>query len=391
MVDRIIIRNTDSEAKIEDLEATDVLGGEMLLVREVDKERLYCKNSSGEISKIHRITNAGGFARIEPNVIEVQKLDTIAGDVCAWDGNEKRFFRFVDEGGTDSIAKYTPIGVVVVPASHTDDSTARVASLINMNIANPDNGSTDIYSRVAWGGYGYSIPELFDRTMIPCISETGYNGISPTQEIAGWCSTEDRSTNIIAFSTDYYKTNNPNPFDEGTYFHEGYNKLAVSPYLTGGLKNELYYSTENSSSVCADMDGKGNTEKILAVDNGSSTDWQTAVSITNTGDAETIHPAAQCCWRYHTVGTSQGDWYLPSGGELGYIAARLKLINDSITKIINLGFEAIIFESNNIFASSTESTNSHIIFFYHDNDNINLNSVGFHKASDFTVRAYIGI
>ena len=25
------------------------------------------------------------------------------------------------------------------------------------------------------------------------------------------------------------------------------------------------------------------------------------------------------------------------------------------------------------------------------NDNINLNSVGFHKASDFTVRAYIGI
>ena len=61
MADKIIIRNTDSEAKLGGVQATDVLNGEMLLVREVDKERLYCKNSDGEISKIHRITNCGGF------------------------------------------------------------------------------------------------------------------------------------------------------------------------------------------------------------------------------------------------------------------------------------------------------------------------------------------
>lgn len=39
------------------------------------------------------------------NVIEVQLADTIAGDVCTWDGNSKRFFRFVDEGATDDIKK----------------------------------------------------------------------------------------------------------------------------------------------------------------------------------------------------------------------------------------------------------------------------------------------
>ena len=61
MVDKIIIRNTDSETKIGGVQATDVLNGEMLLVREVDKERLYCKNSDGEISKIHRVTNCGEF------------------------------------------------------------------------------------------------------------------------------------------------------------------------------------------------------------------------------------------------------------------------------------------------------------------------------------------
>lgn len=61
MGDRIIIKNTSQEANLDNIQATDVLNGEMLLVREVDKERLYCKNSDGEISKIHRITNAGGF------------------------------------------------------------------------------------------------------------------------------------------------------------------------------------------------------------------------------------------------------------------------------------------------------------------------------------------
>ena len=61
MVDKIIIRNTDSETKIGGVQATDVLNGEMLLVREADKERLYCKNSDGEIAKIHRIVDAGNF------------------------------------------------------------------------------------------------------------------------------------------------------------------------------------------------------------------------------------------------------------------------------------------------------------------------------------------
>lgn len=125
MADKIIIKNTTQEANLGNVQPDDVLNGELLLVREVDKERLYCKNSTGEISKIHRFANAGDFT-VELNVIEVEKADTVAGDVCVWDGSTKRFFRFVDEGATDNIKNYTPIGVTVVPASHTDDGTARV-------------------------------------------------------------------------------------------------------------------------------------------------------------------------------------------------------------------------------------------------------------------------
>lgn len=36
---------------------------------------------------------------------------------------------------------------------------------------------------------------------------------------------------------------------------------------------------------------------------------------------------------FHTEGTSQGDWYLPACGELGYIMPTLNKINDAIDKM----------------------------------------------------------
>ena len=390
MVDRIIIRNTDSEAKIEDLEATDVLGGEMLLVREVDKERLYCKNSSGEISKIHRITNAGGFARIEPNVIEVQKLDTIAGDVCAWDGNSKRFFRFVDKGATDNIKNYTPIGVTVVPASHTDDGTARVISLAAMDYNNPDNGNTNRHIGIYWGGHGSYISTLDNKVMYPCISTDLREVTAETQSIVEW-------TNINSYScyipSDYFNTY-PNPYDEGTYYMTGTTTTSTyhagpSPYLTGGGKNNIYHDTSNTGNLLADMNGKSNTATILAVDNGGSADWQTAATITNEGNTETIHPAAQCCWRYHTVGTTQGDWYLPASGELGYLASRWKAINTSINKIISSEFEALALSVDDYWWASAEYSSYIAINLFFLSNRAGLNN--YNKLSNYYVRAFLAV
>ena len=349
MADKIIIRNTDQEANLEKVDASNVLNGEMLLVRETDKERLYCKNSAGELTSIHRIADAGDF-KVEVNVIEVQKADTIAGDVCVWDGNTKRFFRFVDEGATDNIKNYTPIGVTVVPASHTDDGTARVISLAIMDYNNPDNGNIQDYIYMAWGGYGYS-PDVY-LTQAPYITND-YRSITGEQQLLGWTGLSDSF-----FSSDLY-TNYPNPYDEGTYYRKGTTSSAEkgypSPYLTGGAKNEIYHDTSNENNALADMDGKGNTEKILAVVNSISTDWQTALTITS-GYTSNSFPPAQCCWRYCTVGTSQGDWYLPSAGELGYLAARYKLISTSIEKLITLNFKALILPHDDGVWSSTVSS-----------------------------------
>ena len=389
MVDRIIIRNTDSEAKIEDLEATDVLDGEMLLVREVDKERLYCKNSAGEITPIHRFWNAGGFVRVEPNVIEVQKADTIAGDVCAWDGNSKRFFRLVGEDIIDDIKNIHPIGVVVVPTSHTDDGTARIISLAAMDYNNPDNGNTEDHIDMAWGGYGSDISTLDNKTTIPYITNTRHAGIGSTQQLVGWW---NGSGSLPEMSSDYYDNSYPNPFDEGTCFGEDNSVLAPSPYLTGGAKNNIYHDISNTGNVLADMNGKSNTAAILAVDNGVSTNWQTALTIVNNTSISTNtqpHTAAQCCWRYHTIGTNQGDWYLPSAGELGYLVSRWKAINNSIDKLVSSGVEALVLPVNDNWWSSKEysSENAVYLYFLSDYATLFIN----YKLTNAYVRAFLAV
>ena len=161
-----------------------------------------------------------------------------------------------------------------------------------------------------------------------------------------------------------------------------------SPYLEDGTKNEIYHSTANTGNVLADMNGKTNTEKILVVDNGGSTDWQTAITITNTDRTETIHPAAQCCWRFHTTGTTQGDWYLPAGGELGYLVARWKVINASISKVASFGFSALSLIVINLWSSTEESYNGAACLSFYSN------SAGFRsssKTSPLYVRAFLKV
>ena len=394
MADRIIIKNTDLEANLENVQAADVLNGEILLVRETDKERLYCKNSDGEISPIHRFWNAGGFARIEPNVIEVQKADTIAGDVCVWDGNTKRFLRLTDNTTADDLEEYTPIGVVVVPASHTDDGTARIISLASMDYNNPDNGNTNRNVSMCWGGDGYDILTLKKCQYSPRINTDLGIAFGDTQRIIDWIN------QVYYLSSDYYFSTTyegpTNPYDTATCYGSSSSYACPSPYLNDGSKNELYSQVYDNGSgignMAEQMDGRVNTNVILDIDNNNSTDWQTASTITNTGRTETIHPAAQCCWRYHTVGTNQGDWYLPAAGELGYLASRWDIINTSIQKVISSGFEALVLSvTNNGWLSSTTGGggSDYVVGFtlYYRHCYLN----GFSKYYNFYVRAFLAV
>lgn len=318
------------------------------------------------------------------NVIEVQLADVVAGDVCAYDGSNKRFFRFVDSGATDDIKNYTPIGVVVVPASHTDDGTARVISLASMDYNNPDNGNTDGHVNIAWGEYGSNISTLPNLTQAPSIGDSPTE-LTGEQTLKGWL-----GLNSPEMSSDYYDNEYRNPYDTATCY--GRSKACVpSPYLNDGSKNPIYHSTANTGNAYADMDGKGNTEKILDVDNSVSTDWQTASTIVNNTSPSTNtqpHTAAQCCWRYHTVGTQQGEWYLPAGGELGYLASRWKAINTSINKILSSGFEALVLPVTHHWWSSTEYSSYYAVRLRFNSSYAYLGS-GSYKYNSIYVRAFL--
>lgn len=313
----------------------------------------------------------------------VNKKDTVAGDICVSTSDGLKFVREeIPEGDT-------PIGVVVVPVSHTDDGTARVMSLAAMNCNTPDVGSTEGHANIYWGGYNSDISTLDNKTVYPCISTDLREVTAETQTIVEW----SNINNYYCYLPSDYFNSYPNPYDEGTYYRTGTTTSSTyhagpSPYLTGGLKNEIYHDTSNTASVLADMDGKSNTEKILAVDNGGSTDWQTASTITNADRTETIHPAAQCCWRYHTVGTQQGDWYLPSAGELGYLASRWKAIDNSIDKLVSSGVEAFVLPVNSYWWSSTEYSSLGAVYLGFRSYYAGLSN--FNKAS-YYVRAFLAV
>lgn len=86
-----------------------------------------------------------------------------------------------------------------------------------------------------------------------------------------------------------------------------------------------------TANALSDFAGKSNTE-FLCSKATTQKNWRTDDAITN-GDGAGYHPAACACWRFHTAGTSQGDWYLPAFGELGYCCVRYKLINETIAAL----------------------------------------------------------
>lgn len=247
------------------------------------------------------------------------------------------------------LSQYTPIGIVVIPSSHTEEQRPRITSLVLMDVFNPDNGNVTnkVIEDPYCGGRGYNIGDLIDKIVTPYL-ESLTEDSKVLYEV---------SSTVVLLPCDDNDFNYPNPLNSKEYFLTERNLRMCSPYKEDGSKEMRYFDTSDSGNVLADFDGKGNTEKILAEDNSYSTLWQTASTIYNNNAYDNqIHPSAQCCWRFHTEGTSQGEWYLPSCGELGYLMCRRVAIQNTID-ILNNSYNQIIggiFDTNNSFQTSTE-------------------------------------
>lgn len=263
---------------------------------------------------------------------EVNPSESKACDICFYDSTEDKVI--IVDGDKWSIesysaSRYTPIGIVVVPGAHDvyGDGSCGVMSLKEMNHSTPNTGSTS-YQVVYFGQYGIDILNLSNLNKV-CIVGTNLNVGDASSTVIGEYATprlpSDKFSAVLCpHDTDVYYSSN------------GSLQYAPSPYLTDGSRNSAYYQTSSpssSSNALADFNGRSNS-KILWNLATAQSDWQTASSIVNNSD-NGYSPAACCCWKYHTDGTQQGDWYLPACGELGYMMPLFNKINTAITNMQN--------------------------------------------------------
>lgn len=330
--------------------------------------------------EINRVMYNGKQIYPNNNVIEIQLANVVAGDICAFDGTNKRFFRFVDSEATDDIKKYTPIGVVVIPTSHDVYGTGEcgVMSLRPMNCDTPSIGGTSEQG-MYWGVPNTDILTLLNLNRVPILkSDSNVGDISST--VTG--------ENYSAFlPSDAFRAIQC-PHDTDVYYSTPSSSYqAPSPYLTDDSRNPAYYQTTSPSSsnnALADFDGEGNTQKII--NQRGAKDYNSWIPGRTT---EADYPAASCCDMFHTEGTSQGDWYLPAMGELGYVIPPFNKINKAIDKICTIYNLSIGVElgTSNYYWSSTEYDSYSVRRVFTGNNKVD----SMNKNYNHNVRAFLRV
>lgn len=276
----------------------------------------------------------------------ISVMDAVAGDIVVAH-NKTGIKRIISQNEDLNLYKddYTPIGIVVVPGSHDvyGDYSCGVISLKEMSCDTPSTGDTS-EQPMHWGEYDINISTLHNLNQVP--TGNTIDGIPTGQTSYAYLPSDKFSSTQCAHDTD-------------VYYYDSSLEPIPSPYLTDGSRNPGYYQTSSpssSSNALADFDGAGNTEKIIA-ERGTK-DYS---SWTPTNDSESDYPAASCCDMFYTEGTSQGNWYLPACGELGYIMPSFNKINDVIGKIrtaygSSVGVEL---DTNQSYWASTECSSKY--------------------------------
>lgn len=274
---------------------------------------------------------------------EVSSAESVAGDVCMYGISEGKLIIVNDwDASKYPIDKYPPIGVVVVPGSHGHyaDGKCAIMSLNYMNCDTPQTGGN--FQGMYWGARGTDITTLPNLTDIPYIGSNGTIG----NVVIGVTNEANLPSNYSTF------TAVANPYDDGTNYYSSRLEYIPSPYMNDGSFNQNYSLIDSPSSnlnCLADFDGYNNTKKILEVRGPKDySQWKPSKY------TEVDYPAASCCDMYFTQGTNQGDWYLPSAGELGYIIPRMQDIYDSLIKLIESGLKSAIDILMSSYYSSSE-------------------------------------
>ena len=312
---------------------------------------------------------------------EIKKEESAAGDIVI--ANEDGVKKIIKQSEyTTNSALYTengyqPIAVVVVPASHTPDGTARCMALefVRNNSSDDQTVTTgiDIGGSLYFGNSDsicltyYSDGKQFPDGLEDCKLENGINyrvpGTTTTTQAIKLGSPSSGGTGGTYTGGD--------PIATVTHYTP-----AISPYGTDGISKNPDLFVEGG--ITDYMDGYGNTQKIIEHVVNTFVAYNSENADKRQYDVN-IQPAPWNAHLYHTFGTiagsgaTMGDWYLPSICELFYIPSRSEQIADGIRLArgfdTNTGVAGAVTSvsptySNSIWSSTASSAEGNIWNFW---------------------------
>lgn len=297
----------------------------------------------------------------------------------------------------------TLIGIEVVPSNHTPDRKARFMSVKNMSLEDPENGTLSIGNdynnpgvNISWGasgdisGLSNQVPgkslkvDKFGNLLWELeTSEDALDyvvpGYFPIDDLINQGMSPEDVEAIMAMIGTY-------PFYPDKYYIKIIGYIAVFPYpfTVTGAREPLFAQPD---TVLNDMDGAGNTAKIIA----AATATETSGAISD-DSSEGHFPAAMACHRYRGGGLS--SWYLPSMGELIYAWVNIHNINTKLSAAstdvaVNLG-DMLTGESlgNWLWSSSVDSSSNAWVL---DNSGGGVSCRPRNSGGDSRVRAFLSL
>ena len=277
---------------------------------------------------------------------------------------EAEKYKLLENTAMDAVG---PIGIVVVPASHTTDGTVRIASVKYMDYNSADGADSAV--NMYWG-YNQAV---VDASTLSDKIVTYVQGTT-TVSLADYSNFATTDTKITFFE---------NTDDLGTYYNwdSQLDGRIPSPYNTDGTQNTLW---DTAGQILIHRDGKALTQAIK-----NKTTWNIGDTITNAYNNANMYPAAFSCLNYNVASDyfdgafSQGNWYLPSIAELGYLIARFKEINATRQAV---GADSLY---DHWFWSSSEYGQGNAWRVYANLNDYFGHTGGGNKASNYSVLAFV--
>ena len=215
----------------------------------------------------------------------------------------------------------------------TSKSGSATTITINANTANSGRSGTVTF-QFTGQTKDYSISQGTQNNLLQVRFSNGQNYSYfnwPSSSVAvpigivspGWPTKE---TLPYSSDTEYFPVNNPPSAGTASGLCVSLKYMAIENPDNGTTSwSEMYWGAYGKNTGCGyatvknaylDMNGRTKTDQLLSyVDSHEGTSWRTANTIQSDWFSNHIAPA-ECCWRYHTPGTNQGDWYLPAAGEI---------------------------------------------------------------------------